>query len=55
MSKAEKLVENVAASMAMEDLILTDEEKALLLACAEGKTSFEDAIAMLKGMYPVAQ
>lgn len=54
MSKAEKIVENIAASMAMENLILTDEERALLLSCAEKKITFEDAIALLRKKYPVA-
>jgi len=51
MSKNEKIVNSIAASMAMEDLILSDSEKEQILACMDNEITFDDLIGILNKEY----
>lgn len=47
MSKSEKIIENVNATMSMEDMPLLDSDKKRIQDCIEGKIDFQDAINIL--------
>lgn len=51
MSNAERIIENVNATMAMEDMPLLSEDKDRIRECIEGKVSFDVAIEMLLKKY----
>jgi len=51
MTENERIVENINASMNMEGMPLTEEEKELGLKCLEGKVSFREAIDDLIKQY----
>lgn len=51
MTKNEKIVENVNASMSMEGMPLTEEEKKLGLKCLNGELDFRDVINDLVKQY----
>ena len=47
MSNTERIIENVNATMAMDDIPLFSEDKDRIRECIEGKGSFEAAIGIL--------
>ena len=47
----ERIIANVNATMAMEGMPLTDEDKARLRLCLNGEKSFEETVAELVKMY----
>ena len=51
MTENERIVKNINASMNMEGMPLTEEEKELGLKCLEGKVSFREAIDDLIKQY----
>lgn len=51
MSETERILENVNATMSMENMPLNDEEKNLVKQCLEGKILFEDAVGNLVNKY----
>lgn len=44
MTKQERIIENVNASMAMEGMPLTEKDKQRIRDCLGGKTTFQDAV-----------
>ena len=54
MSDAERIVANVNASMAMEGVTLTEEEKNRIKDCIEGRKSFDEEIKKLVEYYKKA-
>ena len=44
MSKNDRIINNINATMSMEDMPLLKEDKERLRECLEGKVSYEDAI-----------
>jgi len=55
MTKNEKIVENVNASMSMEGMPLTEEEKKIGLKCLEGELDFRTVIEDLVKQYTQPQ
>lgn len=53
MSKNEEILRFVVANQALEGLIVTDEEKAVLMDCLEGRRSFNDAVQDVISQYTV--
>ena len=53
MSKNEEILRFVVANQALEGLIVTDEEKAVLMDCLEGRRSFNDAVQDVISQYAV--
>ena len=53
MSRNEEILEYVVANQALEDIIVTEEEKAVLMDCLEGRRSFKDAIRDVIKQYSV--
>lgn len=51
MSNTERIIENVNATMTMEDMPLFSEDKERIRECIEGKVSFDVAIEMLLKKY----
>lgn len=51
MTKNERIVENVNASMSMEGMPLTEEEKTLGLQCLNGEMNFREVIDGLVKQY----
>lgn len=51
MSKVEQIIENVNATMSMENMPLIEADKKRLKECLEGKISFDDAVATLVKKY----
>lgn len=51
MSNTERIIENVNATMAMEDMPLFSEDKDRIRECIEGKVSFDATIEMLLKKY----
>ena len=51
MSNTERIIENVNATMTMEDMPLFNEDKDRIRECLEGNVSFETAIEMLLKKY----
>lgn len=51
MTKNERIIENVNATMSMEGMPLTQEDRELAVSCLEGKIDFEEAIASLVKRY----
>ena len=49
----EQMIKEVQGTMAIEGMDLTAEDIQLLLDCAEGKITYEDAIENLVKMYTV--
>jgi len=47
----ERIIANVNATMAMEGMPLTDDDKARLRLCLNGEKSFEETVAELVKMY----
>ncbi|MCD7784047.1 MAG: antitoxin VbhA family protein [Oscillospiraceae bacterium] len=47
----ERIIANVNATMAMEGMPLTDEDKARLRLCLNGEKSFEETVAELVKIY----
>jgi hypothetical protein len=48
---AERIIENVNATMSMEDMPLLDSDKERMRECLEGKVDFQDAINVLINKY----
>ncbi len=48
---ADRIIANVNATMAMEGMPLTDEDKARLRLCLNGEKTFEETVAELVEMY----
>ncbi len=44
MSDIDRIIENVNATMDMENMPLTNENKEMIRACLEGRTSFSDML-----------
>ena len=53
MSKNEEILKFVVANQALEGITVTEEEKAVLMDCLEGRRSFKDAIQDVLGQYSV--
>ena len=51
MSKNDRIINNINATMSMEDMPLLKEDKERLRECSEGKVSYEDAINKLIKQY----
>jgi hypothetical protein len=51
MNTSEKIIENVNATMSMEDIPLLEEDKKRIQECIEGKIDFQDAINLLIHKY----
>lgn len=51
MSKNDRIINNINATMSMEDMTLLKEDKDRLRECLEGKVSYEDAINKLIKQY----
>jgi hypothetical protein len=51
MSQNEKIIENVNAIMAMENMPLENEDRGRILECLEGKTTFQEAVDGLVSKY----
>lgn len=51
MSKYDRIINNINATMSMEDMPLLKEDKERLRECLEGKVSYEDAINKLIKQY----
>ena len=51
MSKNDRIINNINATMSMEDMPLLKEDKERLRECLEGKVSYEDAIYKLIKQY----
>lgn len=51
MSNVERIIDNVNATMEMENMPLTNENKLLLKSCLEGQISFGDALNNLISKY----
>ena len=51
MSNSERIIENVNATMSMENMPLLDSDKERMRECLEGKVNFEDAIIALINKY----
>ncbi len=51
MSKNDRIINNINATMSMEDMPLLKEDKDCLRECLEGKVSYEDAINKLIKQY----
>ena len=51
MSKNDRIINNINATMSMEDMPLLKEDKDRLRECLEGKVSYEDAINKLIKQY----
>ncbi|WFR55642.1 hypothetical protein QA584_18775 [Anaerocolumna sp. AGMB13025] len=51
MSNSETIIENVNATMSMEDMPLLDSDKEHIRECLEGKVDFQDAINALINKY----
>lgn len=51
MSKIDKIIENINASMCMENMELSQEDKDRLKECLEGTKSFQDEIEKLIKQY----
>ncbi len=51
MTKNERIIENVNATMSMEGMPLTQEDRDLATSCLEGKIDFGEAIASLVKRY----
>lgn len=54
MSETERIIANVNATMAMEGLPLTEEDKSRIKDCVEGRKSFNDTIKELVDYYKKA-
>ena len=53
MSKNEEILRFAVANQALEGFIVTDEEKAILMDCLEGRRSFKDAVQDVISRYAV--
>lgn len=51
MNENDRIIENVNATMAMENMALTLEDKIRVRECLEGKVSFQDAVETLIQKY----
>jgi len=51
MTKTERIIKNVDATMSMEDMPLTRDDKKRLQECLDGEVSFNEAIARLVKKY----
>ena len=51
MSKIDLILENVNATMEMENMPLTENNKAMIRNCLEGRVMFEDALNGLIAKY----
>ncbi len=51
MSESERIIANVNATMSMEGMPLTDEDKERIRLCLSGKKSFEVAVSELINHY----
>ncbi len=51
MSDTERIIENVNATMGMEGMPLSDEDRERVKECIEGKVSFQSAVEQLIGKY----
>ena len=51
MSKNDRIINHINATMSMEDMPLLKEDKERLRECLEGKVSYEDAINKLIKQY----
>ena len=55
MNKNDRIINNINATMSMEDMPLLKEDKERLRECLEGKVSYEDAINKLIKQYTSKQ
>ena len=53
MSKNEEILSFVVANQALEGIVVTEEEKSVLLDCLEGRRSFKDAVQDVIDRYSV--
>lgn len=51
MNRNEYIIENVSATMAMENMPLTTEDRKLLSDCLEGRMTCQEAVEMLVRQY----
>lgn len=51
MSKNDRIIKNINATMSMENMALLKEDKERLRECLEGKVSYQDAIDKLIKQY----
>lgn len=51
--KAKKMVDSLVASMAMEGMICTEDEKEIALNIVQGRVDVEDVIKDIEGKYKV--
>ncbi len=51
MSQNERIIENVNATMAMENMPLENEDRGRILECLEGRISFQEAVEALVNKY----
>lgn len=47
MSQSEVIIENVNATMSMEDMPLSQSDKERIKECIDGKVSFQEAVTLL--------
>ena len=53
MSKNEEILRFVVANQALEGLVMSDEEKSILIDCLEGRRSFRSAVQDVIASYAV--
>lgn len=51
MNNSERIIENVNATMSMENMPLLDSDKKRMTECLEGKVNFDDAVNALINKY----
>lgn len=51
MSEVERIIENVNATMEMENMPLSDDNKSMIRSCLEGRVLFEDMLSSLVAKY----
>jgi hypothetical protein len=51
MNNSERIIENVNATMSMEDMPLLESDRKRIQECIEGKVDFQDAINVLIRKY----
>ena len=55
MSENDRIIENINATMTMENMPLLQEDKQRLKECLEGSVSFEEAVEVLLRKYTHSQ
>lgn len=51
MSEVERIIENVNATMEMENMPLSEDNKSMIRSCLEGRVLFEDMLSSLVAKY----